>query len=130
MNSLGEESELVRQELHLNFYYASQDQVELKRELVRIKDLHSMGFIQTVEYETRKQEIETYLKSNVGTSSRKKGRRKERAIRLFLSSTFRDMQTERDELVKHTFPELKQMCAARGIFFSEIDLRFRSITFF
>jgi uncharacterized protein DUF4062 len=30
-----------------------------------------------------------------------------RQIRVFVSSTFRDMQAERDELAKHIFPQLK-----------------------
>ena len=32
----------------------------------------------------------------------------QRHVRVFISSTFRDMQEERDLLVKHTFPELRQ----------------------
>ncbi len=38
---------------------------------------------------------------------------KPRAVRVFLSSTFLDMQNERDALVKKTFPRLKKMCAER-----------------
>ena len=44
-------------------------------------------------------------------------------IRIFISSTFRDMQEERDELIKHIFPQLKQICLERGVFFTDIDLR-------
>ena len=44
-------------------------------------------------------------------------------MRVFLSSTFADMQDERDYLVKHTFPALKRMCAARGVDFTVVDLR-------
>jgi hypothetical protein len=33
------------------------------------------------------------------------------------------MQNERDELIKVTFPALKNFCAQKGIFFTEIDLR-------
>ena len=47
----------------------------------------------------------------------------QRVIRVFVSSTFRDMQTERDVLVKHIFPELRQRCRQRGVEFVEIDLR-------
>jgi hypothetical protein len=49
--------------------------------------------------------------------------KKNKEIKLFISSTFRDMQDERDYLVKHIFPQIKQLCAERGLFFSEIDLR-------
>ena len=44
-------------------------------------------------------------------------------IRVFISSTFRDMQAEREHLVKHVFPELRRYCREKGIAFSEIDLR-------
>lgn len=46
-----------------------------------------------------------------------------RAIRVFVSSTFRDMQAERDELVKRVFPLLRQRCQQRGVAWSEVDLR-------
>ena len=36
-----------------------------------------------------------------------------RVIRLFVSSTFRDMQPERDVLIKHTFPQLRRLCDQR-----------------
>jgi len=47
----------------------------------------------------------------------------ERAIRVFVSSTFRDMQLERDELVKRVFPRLRRLCEQRGVAWSEVDLR-------
>ena len=46
-----------------------------------------------------------------------------RAIRVFVSSTFRDMQAERDELVKRIFPQLRRLCEERGVAWSEVDLR-------
>ncbi len=46
-----------------------------------------------------------------------------RSIRVFVSSTFRDMQAEREELVKQVFPQLRRMCEARGVAWSEVDLR-------
>lgn len=36
-----------------------------------------------------------------------------REIRVFISSTFRDMMRERDILVKETFPALRRLCAQR-----------------
>lgn len=45
-------------------------------------------------------------------------------IRIFLSSTFRDMQKERDYLVKKVFPALREIAEERGIPFSWCDLRF------
>lgn len=44
-------------------------------------------------------------------------------IRVFISSTFADFQTERDVLQRRVFPELRQLCAARGYRFQPIDLR-------
>ena len=47
----------------------------------------------------------------------------QREMRVFISSTFRDMQDEREELIKYTFPELKRMCRERGVQLVEVDLR-------
>ncbi|MBN2376149.1 MAG: tetratricopeptide repeat protein [Sedimentisphaerales bacterium] len=49
--------------------------------------------------------------------------RQERVVRVFISSTFRDMHAEREELVKHIFPQLRKMCESRGITFTDVDLR-------
>lgn len=46
-----------------------------------------------------------------------------RQIRVFISSTFIDMQEERDELVKKVFPQLRKLCEQRGVGWSEVDLR-------
>ena len=46
-----------------------------------------------------------------------------RSIRVFVSSTFRDMQAEREELVKRIFPQLRRLCESRGVAWSEVDLR-------
>jgi tetratricopeptide (TPR) repeat protein len=47
----------------------------------------------------------------------------ERTVRVFISSTFRDMQRERDELVKRTFPRLRELCEQRGVVWTDVDLR-------
>ncbi len=46
-----------------------------------------------------------------------------REVRVFLSSTFKDMQAERAHLVTNVFPELRAFCRERGVVFTEIDLR-------
>ena len=46
-----------------------------------------------------------------------------REIRVFLSSTFRDMDAERNHLMQYVFPEIRRRCAERGAGFTEIDLR-------
>jgi len=46
-----------------------------------------------------------------------------REVRVFISSTFKDMMDERDHLIKEIFPEIRHRCHQRGIEFTEIDLR-------
>lgn len=46
-----------------------------------------------------------------------------RHIRVFISSTFRDMQAERDLLVKKVFPQVRKMCEERSVVCTEVDLR-------
>ena len=47
----------------------------------------------------------------------------ERNVRVFVSSTFRDMQKERDQLAKFVFPQLRRLCQDRGVTWSYVDLR-------
>jgi nephrocystin-3 len=47
----------------------------------------------------------------------------DRTVRIFISSTFRDMQEDRDYLVKFVFPELRRRCRERQVKFVEVDLR-------
>ncbi|MCJ7754546.1 MAG: DUF4062 domain-containing protein, partial [Thermoanaerobaculales bacterium] len=47
----------------------------------------------------------------------------ERVLRVFVSSTFRDMAAERDELVKWVFPQVRKLCDERGVTWGEVDLR-------
>lgn len=44
-------------------------------------------------------------------------------VRVFISSTFRDMQAERDYLVRFVFPRLREDLLKRRIHFVEVDLR-------
>jgi tetratricopeptide (TPR) repeat protein len=44
-------------------------------------------------------------------------------VRVFVSSTFLDMQRERDVLVRQTFPALRTKFRARGVGLFEVDLR-------
>lgn len=46
-----------------------------------------------------------------------------RHIRVFISSTFRDMQDERDILIKKIFPQLRKLCEERAVTWTEVDLR-------
>src|ERR1043166_502324 len=44
-------------------------------------------------------------------------------VRVFISSTFLDMQAERDQLVRFTFPRLREKLLDRHIHLVEVDLR-------
>jgi len=48
---------------------------------------------------------------------------KDRIIRVFISSTFRDMMEERDILIKKIFPQLRKLCEERAVTWIEVDLR-------
>ena len=41
-----------------------------------------------------------------------------KTVRVFISSTFRDMHSERDHLVKHVFPALREKGAFPTLFFN------------
>lgn len=43
------------------------------------------------------------------------GHEQARVMRVFVSSTFRDMADERDELVKRVFPQLAVLCRERDV---------------
>jgi hypothetical protein len=46
-----------------------------------------------------------------------------RTAKVFISSTFRDMHTERDHLVKVVFPELRERLLPYRVYLDDIDLR-------
>jgi hypothetical protein len=46
-----------------------------------------------------------------------------RTVRVFISSTFRDMQAERDQLVRFVFLRLREELLRRRIHLADVDLR-------
>src|ERR1035438_8365122 len=48
---------------------------------------------------------------------------RQREVRVFISSTFRDMHAERDHLVTVVFPELRERVERLGLEFFDVDLR-------
>ncbi|MDY6988900.1 MAG: DUF4062 domain-containing protein, partial [Thermodesulfobacteriota bacterium] len=46
-----------------------------------------------------------------------------KTVRIFISSTFRDMHAERDYLVRFVFPELKEKCRKKRVNLIDVDLR-------
>ena len=52
----------------------------------------------------------------------------QRVMRVFVSSTFRDMHAEREELMQARLPELRKRCEARGVAWTEVKTCARGIT--
>src|SRR5215213_3523204 len=48
---------------------------------------------------------------------------REKTVRVFISSTFRDMHAERDHLISVVFPELRERLYRLGLNFFDVDLR-------
>ncbi|XP_068460550.1 telomerase protein component 1 [Clinocottus analis] len=46
-----------------------------------------------------------------------------RGVRVFISSTFRDMHSERDVMVRSVFPELRRRAASHCLYLQEVELR-------
>lgn len=46
-----------------------------------------------------------------------------RTMRVFISSTFKEMFWEREKLVKETFPMLRKFCDEHGVLLTDVDLR-------
>ncbi len=46
-----------------------------------------------------------------------------RTVRVFISSTFKDMQAERDHLVRFVFPRMREELFRRHIYLVDVDLR-------
>ncbi|MCJ7823854.1 MAG: DUF4062 domain-containing protein, partial [Anaerolineales bacterium] len=68
------------------------------------------------------------IKNNIKTTKLEKvhvraADAKDRVVRVFISSTFRDMQDERDLLIKKIFPQLRKLCEERSVTWTEVDLR-------
>ncbi|MDQ0291573.1 tetratricopeptide repeat protein [Oligosphaera ethanolica] len=48
---------------------------------------------------------------------------KDRVVRVFVSSTFKDMVEDRNELMARVWPALRRICRGRAVEFVEVDLR-------
>ena len=51
-----------------------------------------------------------------------------KTVRVFISSTFRDMHAERDYLIKYVFPDLREWWEQWKLHIMDIDLRWGVIT--
>ena len=66
----------------------------------------------------------TICRNQINTYTTMKNKfQKSRNIRIFISSTFQDMQSERDMLVTKVFPRLRQIAYERNVTLTEVDLR-------
>lgn len=48
---------------------------------------------------------------------------KKRAVRIFVSSTLRDMHEAREELTKRVLPQFRKICEQRSVGLTAVDLR-------
>ena len=46
-----------------------------------------------------------------------------KTVKIFVSSTFKDMDAERDVLIKNVFPRLREKAEGIDLFIREVDLR-------
>lgn len=56
--------------------------------------------------------------------------KEQRMVRVFLSSTFRDMHLEREEIVRKVLVELDRFCYERGASLTYIDMRWGKFIYF
>ena len=115
---------------------------EIQHELKAIQALLDAGFIQPVEFESRRFALQVSSKFALpeqkiphvdanralapmtsASSSTSFDAPTIQHVRIFVSSTFRDMSGERDVLIKHVFPKLSRECKKRGIILTAVDLR-------
>eukprot|EP01127_Copromyxa_protea_P018631 TRINITY_DN5905_c0_g1_i1.p1 TRINITY_DN5905_c0_g1~~TRINITY_DN5905_c0_g1_i1.p1 ORF type:complete len:1833 (+),score=344.13 TRINITY_DN5905_c0_g1_i1:770-5500(+) len=61
--------------------------------------------------------------SSASSTSPKARTLESREIRIFLSSTFKDMQKDRDEIMKIAIPQLRSICIERDVLLNCVDLR-------
>jgi hypothetical protein len=61
--------------------------------------------------------------NNLNSAEEGSAQVKTRSIRVFVSSTFRNMISERDKLMTHIWPILRKLCRERQVELVEVDLR-------
>eukprot|EP01125_Pyxidicula_operculata_P016146 TRINITY_DN552_c0_g1_i1.p1 TRINITY_DN552_c0_g1~~TRINITY_DN552_c0_g1_i1.p1 ORF type:complete len:1462 (+),score=367.44 TRINITY_DN552_c0_g1_i1:741-5126(+) len=109
---------------------------EIDDEISNLKELWESGYITHQQYSLRLSELTVEKKFSsihiiphvdYGSMSSVKRSKisttKARNVRIFISSTFRDMKDEREHLINHVIPQLKEFCKSRGVFLTVVDLR-------
>ena len=89
------------------------------RPFARIASFHleRMGYESEAALVSKTEEIKTTPNQPISPSLTN------RTVRVFISSTFRDMHAERDELQKFVFPELQHRCESRDVTCNVVDSR-------
>jgi tetratricopeptide (TPR) repeat protein len=114
---------------------------QLDDELKKLNELFEAGFIIKEQYHKRKRDLNemkgrsfdttvphsdySFIALSSGKRQRTEGssRSTNRNIRVFISSTFRDMSDEREAIMKKAIPELQKLAKQRGVFLTAVDLR-------
>eukprot|EP01127_Copromyxa_protea_P007759 TRINITY_DN1769_c0_g2_i1.p1 TRINITY_DN1769_c0_g2~~TRINITY_DN1769_c0_g2_i1.p1 ORF type:complete len:1372 (+),score=255.43 TRINITY_DN1769_c0_g2_i1:36-4151(+) len=115
---------------------------DLDRALASLTELFDSGFLQEVDFFFQRKQLEVQKKifwatqaaqvptkdynsviPTFGQNAKWEPSKNDRNVRIFVSSTFLDMQEERELLIRYTFPKLKKFCEERGLFLTQVDLR-------
>ncbi|HKK10840.1 MAG TPA: tetratricopeptide repeat protein, partial [Bacteroidales bacterium] len=88
-----------------------------QKTLKQLMSLFGAGLKNEQDYSAEKKKYFDFISKELNEPLSK------RRVRVFISSTFRDMMGEREHLIKNVFPKLKSQCRELGIDFSEVDLR-------
>jgi hypothetical protein len=112
---------------------------QLDDELNKLNELFEAGFIIKEQYHKRKRDLSemkgrsfdvtvphsdySYIALSSGKRQRTDGssRSTNRNIRVFVSSTFRDMSDEREAIMKKAIPELQKLAKQRGVFLTAVS---------
>jgi tetratricopeptide (TPR) repeat protein len=119
------------------------NRAELESELANVRLLFDHGFISAQEFADRERAAQAALRLGLAAVQEKREEQAERArmqnredqegteeggsatrrVKLFVSSTFRDMTNERDVIAQTILPQLRKYCVPRGVDISVVDLR-------
>ncbi len=114
---------------------------QLDNELNKLNELFEAGFIIKEQYHKRKRDLiemkdrsfdvtvphsdYSFIALSSGKRQRTEGstRSTNRNIRVFISSTFRDMSDEREAIMKKAIPELQKLAKQRGVFLTAVSAK-------
>jgi nephrocystin-3 len=111
----------------INRLFGKKNKIGQTRELEQLQEMQSEQG-STIAEENDKLAEEQLIPQKAEKQSNEKGAlglpsSGKRSIRVFVSSTFRDMIGDRNELMTHCWPVLHKFCAERHVELTEVDLR-------